>query len=154
MHRLPQGQHHIIGDIDQRTDGTMTRTLQTLHHPQRRGRIRIEVFNHTPCQTSTRHRGINFNWQSDVCIRCDRFDHQRRERHRIRATDQRTDITRHTAHRQTVRTIWREFNRVHRVVQTQILADVLTDRCICWQLVQTTRIGIDAQLFRRAQHSL
>ena len=156
MHRLSQGQHHVIGDVNQSTDRTMSRTLQALHHPQRCRRIRVEIFNHTPRQTTARHRGINFNWQSDVCIRRNRFDHQRRERHRICPTHQCAHIARHTAHRQAVRAVRCEFNRINCVIQTQILAQVLTDwRRIFstrWQLVQTRSIGIDAQLFGRTQH--
>ena len=156
VHRLTEREHDVIGDVHQRGNRTMTGALQALNHPLRRWCSRIQVFNHAPREATTRRRRVNANRQSRVAIRHHRLDHQRRQRHRFFTADQRTHIARHATHRQTIRAVRREFDRINRVVQIQIAANVLAHRrrivTTRRQFIQTARVGVNPQFLGRTQH--
>ena len=53
-----------------------------------------------------------------------------------------------------MRQVGRELEREQCVVQVQVLADVLAERCIGWQLEQTAVVVGELELLGRAQHAV
>ena len=115
MHRLAEFELHIIGDINNRVNATQAAAAQTLLHPQRCDRARIDIFDHAPDITRTSLRCFQNNFYSST--RLCRYPAKpgsfqfcvRKRRH----------LARDSGNAQAVATIGRELNLERRIVERE-----------------------------------
>ena len=150
MHRLAQFQHHVVGDVDHRTDRPQMGAPQPLGHPQRRACGRIDTLDDAPQVT----RRILACLQPDPAayVGADGNRDRRGELHG--AAEQRRHIVGQAVQAEAIGTIGREAELDAGIGQAQIGGQRLPHRCIGRQFQQAGRVGIDRQLFGRAKHAV
>ena len=133
MHRLTDFQHHIVTDVHQCGNAADTAALQTLFHPIRSSRFRINIFNNAADKTAAVGRCINTDSLFFLTADRGRLNFNRRKR----TLSQRRNLTRNALNTQTISAVRRNFQHKQRIVQIQVFTDISTDRRIFRQNVQT-----------------
>ena len=151
VQRLAELDHDVVGDVDDRADRTQARTAQTLGEPERRLCAGIDAFDHAAEIT----RAIGTGIEADRALRLDRvrlrFDLGRMER-RV-ANSAPTSRARPCTLRQSGR-FGVSLSSMLASGRPRYCAERFADRRIGRQLHQARRVGVDAELLRRAQHAV
>ncbi|MCY1395093.1 hypothetical protein D9M71_100220 [compost metagenome] len=82
--------------------------------------------------------------------RCDRLNLHRSDWRGVQCTD----LTSQTAERQAVATVRRQAELDGNIVQLEVSANILANRCIGGELHQAGVVVADFQLFRRTKHAV
>ena len=101
VHRLPQFEHDVVGDIDHRRDGADTAAAQLLDHPVRRAGLGIDAAHHATQIARTGLTGLQRHRKLIIDTGNDRIDLWRRDRHTI----EHTHLTRHTGQAEAIGTV-------------------------------------------------
>ncbi len=142
-------EHHIVRDVDQRRHRALAATGQALNHPGRRLRLGIDAAHDAAGEAAAKISRFNAHRQLRVML-----DGNRREfRLQERRASQRRDFPGDAVDAQAMRQIGGELQREERVVELQVLSDVLADGRIGGQLQQATVVLGKLQLTGRAQHA-
>ena len=150
VQRLPEFEHHVVGDVDHGTDRAQAALLEAPTHPERRRRFDV-------------HAGARPAAVAPAGIGRLDADCERDRRwwagtgsiaHRAqRCTGERRDVARDTEDAQAVATIGSELEREQTVVEIVIARGNRFRPARPWQLEQTRRIVAQAELPRGAQHA-
>ena len=150
VRRTAQLEHHVVGDIDQRRHAALAAARQALDHPLRRAGLGVDVAHDAAGETPAQVGGTDLHRQLvGMANGCHR-ESQRLQRR----PGERGDFTRNAVDAQGMRQVWRELEGKQRVVQVQVLADVLAQRCVQRQLEQAAVVVRQPQFARRAQHAV
>ena len=150
VRRATELEHHVVGDVHQRTHAALTATGQAVHHPLRSLGLRVHAFDHATAEAATQVGGLHLHSQLVGDLR----GHGRESRSLERCTRQGRHFAGDAVDTQAMRQIGRELERHQGVVQIEILANVLTQGGVCGQLQQAAMVVGNLQLFGRAQHAL
>ena len=150
MHRLAELQHHVLGDIHQQADRAHAAATQALGHPQRGGTGGIHAFDHAAEITRRIRTGVELNRHARVM--------QRRHRRVVEGFDlaagRGSHVEGNAAHAEAIGAVRRQLQFDAGIRQTEVIRERRAHRRIRWQFEQTGRVGIQAQLVRRAQHAV
>ncbi len=142
VQRLAQLEHHVVGDIDERRDGTHAAALDALLHPVGRGCLRIHATHDAATVAWTGGRCVEDDATRFLMHGGDRLDHWQRQRR----AGQGGHFARDTGQRQAVGTVRRELQRNQVVVEVQVLADAQAKRRVVRQRQQAAVVFREAQL--------
>ena len=144
-----QFKHDVVGNIHQRRHAALAATRQAVHHPGRRGGLRIHVANNAAGKTATQLGRADLDGQLVGVANRNRW-----KRRRIQGCiGQGGNFPRDAINAQAVRQIGRELEREQHVIELEVLADVLPQRRIGSQFEQTTLVFRQLEFPRRAQHA-
>ncbi len=139
-----QLQHHIVGNIDQGRDRTLTAALQALLHPMRRRSLGVQTTDHATGETAAQIRRRNLDRQGFSDGRSHNLEHRLLQR----GTGQRRYFTGYTQHRQAISLVRRQLDGELEVVQFVIITEILTDGRIVRQLEQAALVFRQFQFTR------
>ncbi len=149
VHRLAQFEQHVVGDVDRRQHGPDATSLETLGHPARSGRLRIDAAHHAAQIERACLASMHLNRHGVLNARC-RFVNLRQAHF---GTGDRADLPRQALHRQAVRTVRRQLQGDEGIVQIQPAAEILAHRRIVGQHHQAVRSPFEPQFLGRTQHA-
>ena len=78
MGRATEFEHHVVGDVHQRSDAALTTACQTFHHPLRCRGLGIDVAQHAPGEAAAQIGGADFDRHA-VLIAHGHFRERRRQ---------------------------------------------------------------------------
>ena len=148
VQRTTELEHHVVGDVDQRRDRSLPGSCETIFHPCRCRRLRVNVADDAAGESSAGFRCADGDREGDIsgCRNCGNFRRRRRGRRQC------ADFARDARDRQAVAFVRGQLEREQAIVERQHLADVGADDCISRQRQQTGVVVREPQLARRAQH--
>ena len=150
MHRLPQFQHHVIGDIDHRVNAADAAAPQALEHPQGRFRLGIDGTNDPACVAAAGVAGA----QADRQLVRDGRRHRRDREIPQRGTQHCRNFPGKPADTEAVAAIRCQVDLDHFVVERQNGAQIGAGAEVSGQLEQPGLVGGESQFGRRAEHAL
>ena len=138
VHRLPEFEHHVVGDVHHRVDGTKPAASQPLLHPEGAGPTDVYIANHPVHEARAalprfqRNREGIFN----------RGRHLDDRRIGELAVGEQRHFPRHAGKAQTVGAVRRQVQLDHAIFQTQVVAKVRPHRCFRGQLHQAVAVAV------------
>ena len=142
--------HHVVRNVDQRSDTALPATRQPLHHPGRRLRSRIDIADDPARKAAAQVGRTDCYRQHRRVRRWHRFDRRRPQR----GASQRRQLTGHAEHAQCMGQVGRELQGEHRVVELEHVAHICANRRLGRQFEQATMVFAQLQFAGRAQHAL
>ena len=150
MRRTAELEHHVVGDVDQRAYAALTATRQTVHHPLWGLGLGVDALDHATAEAATQVGSQHLDRQLVRNLSGD----GRENRCQQWRTRQGRHLAGDTVNTQAMRQVGRELEGQQRVVQIQVLANVLAQRRVQRQFQQTAVVVGNFQLLGRAQHAL
>ena len=148
MQRLPELQHHVVGDIHDRTDAANAAPGETLHHPARSGRPCVHAPHQAPAVTGTGTRRGKFDPQRIV----KRGAHCRHFHGAEQRPGDRGNLARDPRKSQTVSAIGRGLDRDQMIIEIEHLTHVGAYRRIIRQLQQARGVFAQPQFPGGTEH--
>ena len=148
--RTAELEEHVIRNIDESRNRTLTAALKPLRHPFRRLRLGVQPRDHAARITGAKVRGLNLHGMSRVSRHSGFMDFRELQlspRHGV-------DFTRDTGERKRVTAVRRDVQIHHDVVEVSVLADIFADRGVFRQKPETVMILGHAELTGRAEHAV
>ena len=150
MRRLAQLEHHIVRDVDQWGHGALAAARQSLDHPIRCLGLRVHAMDDAAHKAPTQISRVDLDGNGGI----DGGLHRHHFRQRQGRAGQSRDLARNALHAQAMRQVGRELEGEQRVIQLEVVANVLAQGRIFGQDVQAIGFFRNAQLACRAQHAL
>ena len=150
VRRPAQLEHHVVGDVHQRRDAALAAARQALDHPLRRAGTGIDVSHDAPGKAPAQVGGLDVHGQTLVGGRGGLWKLRGLERR----AGERGQLACDAVDAERMPEVGRELEREQRVVQVQMLTDVLADGRVGRQFQQPAVIVGELELARRAQHAV
>ena len=124
MHRLPELEHQVLGDIDQEADRTHAAATQAFGHPHRGRGGRVHTLQHTTYETRRVGARMQFDRQGRI-VRCG-------NRHRVQRLDLgpggRGHVEGDAVHAEAIRAVRRQLQFDAGIGQAEVLRKRRADR--------------------------
>ena len=146
VRRPAEFEHHVVRDIDQRTDRALAASCQAVDHPARRRRKRVDAAHDAAGEAPAQVRRFDAHRQPGIVSRLDRAHLGLQQR----CAGERSDLARQAVDAQQMPQIGRQLEREDLVVERQVAADVGTDRRITRQDQQPGVVVRQPQLATRS----
>ena len=150
VHRLPQFEHHVLGDVDQEAQRADPAATQPLGHPHRRSRAGFDALDH-PTEIA---RCVGTGVERDIEPRIARRGHRRDRVRGDAAAERGGDIEGDAAHAEAVGAVGGELELERRIRQAKVVRKRRADRRIAGQFQQARGIAVEPEFLCRAQHAV
>ena len=151
MHRLPDLEHHVVGDVDHRGQGAYATPAKAFLHPQRTLRGRIDTSNDPANVARTALGRVEHNGQH---VAHPGLDRRRAPAAFRRHTVRDGDFTREPLDAKAIAAVGSDAHFDGDVIQCQALHQIHAGRCVGIEFDDSTGILAEPQLPCGAQHAL
>ena len=148
VHRLAQFKQHVVGDVNNRVNGTNTAATQFFFHPQRGWCFDVDAFHYATQIARAGVGGFNGDRQRVV----DGGGNRRNFRLNQRQFVQHRYITGNPDDTEAVGAVRRDADFDSVVIKLQVFTDIGTDRRIRWQFDNAAMVVGNTQFGERTQH--
>ena len=145
---LPEFEHDVVGDVDQRRDRADAAALQATDHPFGACRARIDAADDAAAVARAGGRRLQRDRTGHFAGDGDRGD----LREDGAGAGERCDLARDSCERQAVGAVRRQLQRQHAVVEVEQAAHVVAGDRIGGERQQSRGVLVDAEFLGRAEH--